>query len=103
MAGGNNQKYCYYATNQVSYFGKHITSTSKRRHANIKGIFDTPLEDLPSVDGVVIEQIKDQLHKLTIKHLFDKASWIEQRFNIGIFCYIRHKVSKYALKLMSSH
>lgn len=103
MAGGNNQKHCYYAINQVSYFGKHITSTSKKRHANIKGIFNTPLGDLPSVVRVVKERIKDQLHKLTIKHSSDKASWIEQRFNIGIFCYIRHKVSKYALKLMSSH
>lgn len=61
------------------------------------------LGDLPSVIAIIAEQIEDQLHKLTIKHSSDKAGQIEQGLNIGIFCYLRHEVSKYALKLMSGH
>lgn len=103
MAGGNNQKDCYYATNQVSYFDKRVIFTFKRSHANIKRIFDTPLGDLPLIFVVIAEQIEDESHKLTILYSFDKASWIEQGLNIGTFCYLSHEVSKYALKLMSSY
>lgn len=99
----NNQKHCYYATNQICHFGKHVISTSEGGHANIKWVIDTPLGDLPSVVAVISERIKDQLHKLTIKHSSDKAGWIEQSLHIGIFRYLRHKVSQYALKLMSIH
>ena len=103
MAGGNDQKHCYYATNQVSHFGKHVKSISKGGHANIKRILDIPLGDLPSVVAVIVERIEDQLPKLTIKHSSDKAGRIEQGLNIGIFHYLRHEVSEYTLKLMSSH
>lgn len=85
MAAGNDQKHCYYATNQICYFGNCVTSTSKGGHANIKRILDIPLSDLPFVVAVISEQIEDQLHKLTIKHSLDKAGRIEQGLNIGIF------------------
>lgn len=101
--GKNNQKHCYYATNQVSYFGKCITSISQGGYANIKWILDTLLSNLPSVITVIAEQIENQLHKLTIKHSSDRADWIKQRLNIRIFCYLRHEMSEYVLKLMSSH
>ena len=85
LAAGNDQKHCYYATNQICHFGKRVTSISERGHANIKRILDTPLGNLPSVVAVISERIEDQLHKLTIKHSSDKAGRIEQSLNIGIF------------------
>ena len=59
-----------------------------------------PLSDLVFVVAVILKQVENQLHKLTIKLLSDKAGQIEQSFNISIFQYLRHEVSKYALKLM---
>lgn len=101
--GENEQKHCYYVSNQVSHFVKCITSKFEGGHTNIKRIFVTPLGDLLLVVAVIVGQIEDQLYELTIKYLFDKACWIKQRLNIGIFCYLRHKVSEYALKLISSY
>ena len=74
MAPGNDQKHCYYATNQICHFGKRVTSTSEGGHANIKQTLDIPLGDLPSVIAVILEQIKDQLHKLTIEHSSNKIA-----------------------------
>ena len=59
--------------------------------------------DLPEVVRVIREKIEDQLCKIRLQHSSDKNGNIRASLNIGIFCYLRHEISKYALDLIATH
>ena len=52
---------------------------------------------------VTREKIKDQLRKMHLQHAYDKNGNIKATLNIGMFRYLRHEISEYALDLMASH
>lgn len=103
LANGNNQKHCYYWTNRITHFNKRVTSTAEGGHANIKRALESTLGDLPEVVKVIREKIKDQLRKVHLQHAYDKNGNIKATLNIGMFRYLRHEISEYALDLMASH
>ena len=52
---------------------------------------------------VIREKIEDQLRKIRLQHSSDKNGNIRASLNIGIFCYLRHEISEYALDLIATH
>ena len=97
LAGGNNQKHCYYWTNQITHFNKRVTSTAEGGHANIKRALKSTLGDLPEVVKIIWEKLEDQLRKIHLQHTSDKNGNIKATLNIGLFRYLRHEISEYAL------
>ncbi len=103
IANGNNQKHCYFWTNRIRHFNKRVTSTAVKGHANIKRAIESTLGDLPEVMRVIREKIEDQLRKICLEHSSDKNGNIRTSLNIGIFCYLRHKICQYALDLIATN
>ena len=103
LANENNQKHCYFWTNGIRHFNKRVTSTAEGGHANIKRALESTLGDLPEVVRVIREKIEDQLRKIRLQHSSDKNGNIRASLNIGIFCYLRHEISEYALDLIATH
>ena len=52
---------------------------------------------------VIREKIEDQLRKICPQNSSDKNGNIRASLNIGIFCYLRHEISEYALDLIVTH
>ena len=103
LANGNNQKHCYFWTNGIRHFNKRVTSTAEGGHSNIKRALESTLGDLPEVVRVIREKIEDQLRKIRLQHSSDKNGNIRAFLNIGIFRYLRHEISEYALELIATH
>lgn len=103
LANRNNQKHCYYWTNRITHFNKRVTSTAEGEHANIKRVLESTLGNLPEVVKVIRKKIEDQLRKVHFQHTYDKNGKIKATLNIGMFRYLRHEISEYALDLMASH
>ncbi len=103
LANGNNEKHCYFWTNGIRHFDKRVISTAERRHANNKYALESTLGDLPEVLRVIREKIEDQLRKIRLQHSSDKNGNIRASLNIGIFRYLRHEISEYALDLIATH
>ncbi len=99
----NNQKYYYYWTNFILHFNKPMTSTSKDRNANMKPALKSILRDLLEVVKVIRKMIEDWLCKICLQHSSYKNGNIWASLNIGIFCYLKHKSSKYELDLITTY
>lgn len=52
---------------------------------------------------VIREKIEDQLRKIHLQHASEKNGNIKATLNIGLFRYLRHEISEYALDLMATH
>lgn len=61
---GSNQNHCYYWTNGITYFNKHLISMAEEGHANIKRTLKSTLGDLPEVMRLVKKKMKDQSCKI---------------------------------------
>lgn len=85
------------------HFNKRVTSIAEEGHANIKRGLESTLGDLPEVGRVIREKIEDQLCKICLQHFSDKNGNIRASLNIGIFRYLRHKISEYALDLIATY
>lgn len=103
LASGNNQKHCYYWTNQITHFNQRVTSTAERGHANIKRALESTLGNLPEMVKIIREKLEDQLRKIHLQHTSNKNGNIKTTFNIGLFRYLRHKISENAWGLMANH
>lgn len=103
LCSGNNQKHCYYWTNCITHFNKRVISTAEEGHANIKRALESTLGDLPEVVAAIKENVEDQLRKIHLQHTQDKNGNIKASLNIGMFRYLRHEISEYALDLMATH
>ncbi len=103
LAKGNNPKYRYFWTNGIRHFNKRVTSTVEGGNANIKRVLESTLRDLPEVVRVIREKIEDQLRKIRLQHSSKKNGNIRASLNIGIFCYLRYKISEYASGLIATH
>ena len=52
---------------------------------------------------VIKEKIEDQLRKIWLQHASDRNGNIRASLNIGMFRYLRHEISEYALDLIATH
>ena len=59
--------------------------------------------DLPERVRIIREKIEDQLRKIRLQYSSDKNGNIRASLNIGIFRYLRHEISEYALDLIATH
>ncbi len=99
----NNQKHCYFWTNEIRHYNKRVTSTAEWGKANIKLALESSSGDLPEVVRVIREKIEHQLRKIHLLHSSDKNGNIRASLNIGIFCYRRYEMKEYTLDLIATH
>ncbi len=90
LANRNNQKHCYFWTNQIKHFNERVTSTAELGSANFKRTLESLLRDLLKVVKVIREKIEDQLRKIHLQHSSDKNGNIKASLDIGIFCYLKY-------------